>query len=235
MLDPASTAVLGPSTSNDHLPGLVLASKAVFGFGPARRQGPDHGEDEASLQQGEEVVADCTDAMRFSPVNAQLNLERGNARSSLRIYRQALADYDQAIALDSDNGVDYLARYQAKSDLGVSRPSPRGLRTCRQARPDLAEAPGAGERQADGPLANDPTGVAERRPDGTALGARAGPMADESVSPVSAHTRASARTPAPAPTSAAGPARSRSSLAHPMRPGSRAGRPLIASYDALLR
>ena len=74
--------------------------------------------DEVELQRLEEVIADYTEAIRLTPDNSRLYLERAAARSTLDRYEEALADYDRAIQFDPDNAAAYLGRCHAKSELG---------------------------------------------------------------------------------------------------------------------
>lgn len=85
-------------------------SSTIGGAGP--------GTDEVDLQRLEEVIADCTEAIRLTPDNSRLYLERAAAQSTLDRYEEALADYDRAIQFDPDNAAAYLGRCQAKSELG---------------------------------------------------------------------------------------------------------------------
>ena len=77
-------------------------SSTIGGAGP--------GTDEVDLQRLEEVIADCTEAIRLTPDNSRLYLERAAARSTLDRYEEALADYDRAIQFEPDNAVAYLGR-----------------------------------------------------------------------------------------------------------------------------
>ena len=76
------------------------------------------GTNEVELQRLEEVIADCTEAIRLTPDNSRLYLERAIARSSLDRYEEALADYDRAIQFAPDNAAAYLGRCGVKSELG---------------------------------------------------------------------------------------------------------------------
>lgn len=76
------------------------------------------GTDEIELQRLGELIADCTEAIRLTPDNSRLYLERAAARSNLDRYEDALADYDRAIQFDPDNAAAYLGRCHARSELG---------------------------------------------------------------------------------------------------------------------
>ena len=76
------------------------------------------GPDDVDLERLQEVIADCTEAIRLTPDNARLYLERAAARSTLDCYEEALADYDRAIQFDPYNVAAYLGRSRAKSELG---------------------------------------------------------------------------------------------------------------------
>ena len=65
---------------------------------------------EADRQRNEEIVADCTEAIRLHPDSARLYVERGDAWSWLERYKEAVADYDRAIGLDADNAAAYFKR-----------------------------------------------------------------------------------------------------------------------------
>ena len=75
--------------------------------------------DAADLQRREEVIADCTAAIRLDPRNPLLWLERGDARCGMERYEEAVADYDRAIRLDPDLVAAYLGRCRARSELGL--------------------------------------------------------------------------------------------------------------------
>ena len=83
---------------------------------PVGRSGP--GLDDADLQRYEDVIADCTEAIRLDPDDSRLYLERAGAHSMLDRYEEAVADYDRAIVLDPDHAAAYLGRCHAKSELG---------------------------------------------------------------------------------------------------------------------
>ena len=74
--------------------------------------------DNADLQRLEDVIADCTEAIRLDPGNSRLYLERAGAHSRLDRYEEGVADYDRAISLDPDCAAAYLGRCHAKSELG---------------------------------------------------------------------------------------------------------------------
>ena len=77
------------------------------------------GDAEADRQRCEEIIADCTVAIRLHPGSGRLYIERGDAWSELGRYKEAIADYDRAIGLDADNAAAYLRRCVAKSELGL--------------------------------------------------------------------------------------------------------------------
>ena len=96
-----------PWACNGHRSQSAPKREFVPGFGPAmpRRTdlgtpGPESGEDDVELQRCEDVVADCTEAIRLSPDDPQLYLERGNSQFRLGRYEEAVADYDRVIRLD---------------------------------------------------------------------------------------------------------------------------------------
>ena len=74
---------------------------------------------EADQQRCEEVIADCTVAIRCHPTSGRLYIERGDAWSLLGRYVEAIADYDRAIGLDADNAAAYFRRCLARSELGL--------------------------------------------------------------------------------------------------------------------
>ena len=74
---------------------------------------------EADRQRCEEIIADCTVAIRLQPSSGSLFIERGDAWSRLGRYKEAIADYDRAIGLDADNAEAYFRRCLAKSELGL--------------------------------------------------------------------------------------------------------------------
>ena len=82
----------------------TLADLAEFGLNTANRQ------------RLEEVIADCTEAIRLNLGNPLLNIGRGVVRSVLDVDEEAVADYDHEIHLDPDNAAVYLGRCQAKSE-----------------------------------------------------------------------------------------------------------------------
>ena len=77
------------------------------------------GDAEADRERWEDVIADCTVAIRLHPGSVRLYVERGDALSSLGRYEEAIADYDRAIGLDADNAAAYFKRCLAKSELGL--------------------------------------------------------------------------------------------------------------------
>ena len=104
-------------------PGRSAANSKVFGSGSVPSSDLDScrdvlGADECEMQQNEDVIADCTEALRSKPDSVQLLLERGEAWSRQRRYESAIADFDRAIRLDPDNSAAYFGRCQAKSELG---------------------------------------------------------------------------------------------------------------------
>ena len=116
-----------------------------LGSGAASPQRPDHGTpdpdrggEDAEVQRCEEVVADCTEALRRAPDDPRLYLERGNALSGLQRYEAAVADYDRAILLDPDNAAVYLARCQARSELGLHDQALEDYERIVRLDPDLA-------------------------------------------------------------------------------------------------
>lgn len=108
-----------PPASNGHLPapgpGSVPAMPQLSGHGRSAESGQ---EDEDDLQRCEDVVADCTEAIRHSPRDPRLYLERGDARSWLGRLEEAVADRDRAVALDPATVSACLRRCQANSELG---------------------------------------------------------------------------------------------------------------------
>ena len=76
------------------------------------------GPDADELQRHEEMIADCSEAIRLDPRNPALFLERAEARSAVGRFEEAVADYDRAIHLDPDHAAAYLGRCHAKSELG---------------------------------------------------------------------------------------------------------------------
>lgn len=78
----------------------------------ADRDGPGlaRAEDDTDHQRLEEVVADCTVAIRLNPDDSRLYLERTKARSALQLHEAAIDDYDRVVRLDADNPAAYLGR-----------------------------------------------------------------------------------------------------------------------------
>ena len=121
----ANGSPAGPWASNGHRardrpvdepgPGAALRQRADRGTPDLGRGG----EDDVDQQRYEDVAADCTEAIRLSPDDPRLYLERGNALSGLQRYEAAVADYDRAILLDADNAPAYLGRCRARSELGL--------------------------------------------------------------------------------------------------------------------
>ena len=74
---------------------------------------------EADQQRCEDVIADCTVAIRLHPGSGRLYIERGDAWSWLGCYEEAIADYDRAIGFDADNAQAYFKRCLAKSEFGL--------------------------------------------------------------------------------------------------------------------
>ncbi|MYD94608.1 MAG: tetratricopeptide repeat protein [Chloroflexi bacterium] len=115
-----------PWASNGHRASHGPVDEAEPGSDPSMRERPDRsipdlscGEDDAGLERYEEVVADCTEAIRLSPDHLPLYLERASALSGLQIYEAAVADYDHVIRLDPDNVAACLGRCRARSELGL--------------------------------------------------------------------------------------------------------------------
>ena len=77
------------------------------------------GDTDADQQRCEDVIADCTAAIRRHAGSGRLCIERGDAWSWLGRYEEAIADYDKAIGLDADNAAAYFRRCLAKSELGL--------------------------------------------------------------------------------------------------------------------
>ena len=77
------------------------------------------GNAEADRQRCEEIIADCTVAIRLHPGSGRLYIERGDAWSWLGRYEEAIADYNRAIGLDADNAAAYFGRCLARSELGL--------------------------------------------------------------------------------------------------------------------
>ena len=102
---------------------------------------PKSGVDDAELQRYKEVIADCTEAIRLSPDESKLYLERGNAFSGMQFYEDAIADYDRAISLDPGNVAAYLGRCRAKSELGLHDEALEDYEHIVSLDPDLAGSP----------------------------------------------------------------------------------------------
>lgn len=129
---------------NGHSPALATeaghASPAPLPTGPDRDAGS--GEDDAAQQRHEEVVADCTEAIRLAPDDPLLYLERGKALTELGRHEEAIADYDRSIGLDPGNVAAFLSRCQARSDLGRHEEALEDYERIVSLDPNLAGAPG---------------------------------------------------------------------------------------------
>ena len=66
----------------------------------------------------EEAIAECDEAIRLNPSDADAYFNRGVAYDNVGQFDRAIGDYDQAIRLDPDNLDTYLHRGLAYSDLG---------------------------------------------------------------------------------------------------------------------
>ncbi len=75
------------------------------------------GDAAAEQERYEDMAADCTEAIRLSPDDPRLYLERGTALSGLQRHEEAVADYDRAIELDPENAAAYLSRSVAYAEL----------------------------------------------------------------------------------------------------------------------
>ena len=127
----------GPVDEPGPRSGSVLRLRSDGGTPDLDREGED-----SELKRYEEVVADCTEAIRLSPDDPRLYLERGNALSGLRIYEAALADYDRVVLHDPDNAAAYIGRCQAKSELGLHDEALEDYEHIVRLDPDLAGSPG---------------------------------------------------------------------------------------------
>ena len=71
------------------------------------------------LEQFRDAIADCTEAFRLDPKNAEAYYLRGVIRSeNLGDNRKAVSDFDQAIVLDAKHAWAYLKRGNARFRLG---------------------------------------------------------------------------------------------------------------------
>ena len=113
-----ANSITTASANGNARPNLAAVSKPLPPGNSSTIGGAAPGTDEVELQRLEEVIADCTEAIRFTPDNSRLYLERAAARSTLDRYAEALADYERAIQFDPDNAAAYLGRCHAKSELG---------------------------------------------------------------------------------------------------------------------
>ena len=125
---PCDVGPNGPRAEHWSSNGHRLRDAAVYpgvpGSNPAIPQrpdpgtsGPGPGDADAEQERYEDVVADCTEAIRLSPDDPRLYLERGTALVGLHRHEEALADYDRAIELDSENAAAYLSRSVAYAEL----------------------------------------------------------------------------------------------------------------------
>ena len=136
-----------PAASNGHRAGHAPVYEPAPGPGSdlrllQDRSAPDLdlGADDAELQRYEDVTADCAEAIRLSPDDPRLYLERGNALCGLQRYEAALAAYDRAILLDPDNAAAYLGRCRARSELGLHEEAVEDYERLVRLDPEAADA-----------------------------------------------------------------------------------------------
>ena len=139
-----------PRTSNGDRASHGPVNEPEPSSGSILRQNPDRSTpaldleaNDAEQQRYEDVAADCTEAIRLSPDDPQLYLERGNALSGLQRYEAAVADYDRVILLDPGSAAAYLARCHAKSELGLHEEALEDYDRLVRLDPEVADATGS--------------------------------------------------------------------------------------------
>ena len=138
--DPAANRWLASSYLSGPAPSHQAVRDSGSAMAPDSNGWPpvfDRGDDD-ELERYEEVVADCTAAIRERPDDPRPYLERGDARSKLGRPEEAIGDYDQAISLDPDNAAAYLGRCHAKADLGRHEEALDDFEQAMRLDPDLA-------------------------------------------------------------------------------------------------
>ena len=72
----------------------------------------------AYLQQYEEAIADCDEAIRLNPEHAYAYKNRGRVKHSLGQHEEAVADYKEAIRIQPDLAETLYSRGKDKANFG---------------------------------------------------------------------------------------------------------------------
>ena len=93
---------------------LSCSSRKTLGAAEAFERGWSH----AEKGDHDQAIADCTEAIRLDPKNADAYYNRGNSYARKGEYDKAIADCTEAIRLNQTQPVFYVSRARAYRALG---------------------------------------------------------------------------------------------------------------------